>query len=98
MLTKWKIANVYTRSTRMLTDRDRLFTVLFMEHIQYPAAATIAAFGGPTKMAEALAVQKGNISRWQSSKSGLIPRWWSVAIKAVAAEKKIKLPKPQKAA
>lgn len=82
----------------MLTRAERLFTVLAMEDVQYPAVATIAAFGGTTETGKALGVHKANVNRWKHSKSGLIPRWWSEKIKAAASRDKVRLPKPQKVA
>lgn len=67
-----------------------------MEIFQYPAKATIAAFGGTTKTGEALGLNKANVNRWKQSPSGLIPRWWSDRIKSVAHELNVKLPKPRK--
>ncbi len=65
-----------------------------MEATQYPAVETVAAFGGPSKMAAALGVQRQNIGAWMVSASGLIPRWWTAKVKAAAEAEKVKLPKP----
>lgn len=67
-----------------------------MEDVQYPSLATIKAFGGLVETAKALGLKKQNVDRWKTSKSGLIPRWWSDKIKATAETMGVKLPKPKK--
>jgi DNA-binding transcriptional regulator YdaS (Cro superfamily) len=67
-----------------------------MDEVQYPAGPTIAAFGGTTKTAVALGLNKANVNQWKHGPSGLIPRWWSDRIKAAAVERDVKLPRPRK--
>lgn len=67
-----------------------------MDEIQYPAIATIKAFGGLVETAKALNLKKQNVDRWKTGKSGFIPRWWSDRVKAAAEVRGIKLPKARK--
>lgn len=66
--------------------------------MQFPSVATVAAFGGTTATATALGLPKSTIHRWKIAKRGLIPRWWTDRIKAVAEQSGINLPRPRKVA
>lgn len=68
-----------------------------MDNVQYPAAATIKAFGGIVEMAKAMGLHKQTVHKWKATKSGFIPRWWSDRVKVIAEANGVKLPKPRKA-
>lgn len=79
-----------------MTPSILLVYIRAMEDVQYPAVATIRAFGGLVVTANALGLNKQNVHQWQKTKSGLIPRWWSDRIKVAADAHGVKLPKPKK--
>lgn len=70
-----------------------------MEDLQFPAKATIRAFGGLAETARALSLSRQAVYQWNKRKTGLIPRWWTDRIKAVAEMNAVSLPlarKPKK--
>ena len=82
------------RATEKVDGEEMLSTVAAMATIQYPAVETIKAFGGSTRTAQALGLNKQNIHKWTKSKTGLIPRWWSAPIEVAAKAHGVKLPRP----
>jgi hypothetical protein len=70
---------------------------------RYPGRATVKAFGGVTRTAEALGAPITTVHHWCGDKLNgtgpdrLIPRWWSEKIEAKAAELGVQLPRPKSA-